>query len=133
MAAIPDGVLKRLSKKIKKNILIYSFSFVLLVETLSLTILRDSIASPCNPYWYVLLTQLVLFILFTNLNYYRIELNICQRQVNIVKSLMYYYFIGGLSLIFKVSDSFYVESSKYLLLSFATIVLLQTIYKNKEK
>ncbi len=120
-----------MSSALKKNTMMYSFSFVLLVEILTSTILRDTIASPCNPYWYVLLTQAVLAVIFLNIICNKTLLRLCQRQVIITKTLLIYYLIGILSLVFYIPDSIYLDISKYLLLGFTFIVLLQTIFKNK--
>jgi len=117
---------------LKKNTMMYSFSFVLLVEILTATVLRDSISSPCNPYWYILLTQAVLAVIFLNINYNKILLRLCQRQVIITQTLLTYYLLGIISLVFSISDNLYMDMSKYLLLSFAFLVLLQTFFKSKK-
>ena len=138
MASIPKGVLcptcrkvidslKKVNITVKKNIMLYSFAFVLLIEILSSTVLRDSISEQCNPYWYVLLTQLVLFIVFLNLNYNRELLRFCQRQILIVRSLILYYFIGCFSLIFNISDNKYINTVKWGLIIFSSFILIITI------
>ena len=117
MAAIPNGVLgsrianftKEVNQKVKSNIMLYAFSFILIVEILSATVLRDTISKECNPYWYVLLTQLVLFVIFLNLNYSKKLLRFCQRQILIVRSLTIYYLIGCFSLVFNISDNTFIN------------------------
>ena len=136
MSAIPKGVLgsrianftNEVNEKIKSNTMLYAFSFILLVEIASATVLRDTISKGCNPYWYVLLTQLVLLVVFLNLNYSRKLLRFCQRQILIVRSLTAYYFIGCCSLIFNISDNNYINIVKWMLIIFASIILILTIF-----
>ena len=143
MPAIPKGVLKgnsqrianslkEASKSITNNIMLYSFAFVLIVELLSATFLRDTISNGCNPFWYVLLTQLVLFVIFLNLNVNRFLLKFCLRQILIVRSLLTYYALGSICLIFDLSENTYLKFISYLLWSIAFISLLLTVYKNKK-
>jgi hypothetical protein len=143
MPAIPKGVLKgdsqrianslkEASKSIRNNIMLYSFAFVLIVELLSATVLGDTISKGCNPFWYVLLTQLVLFVIFLNLNVNRFLLKFCLRQILIVRSLLTYYALGSICLIFDLSENTYLKFISYLLWSIAFISLLLTVYKNKK-
>lgn len=143
MPSIPKGVLKgnsqrivnslkETSKSITNNIMLYSFAFVLIVELLSATVLRDTISNGCNPFWYVLLTQLVLFVIFLNLNVNRFLLKFCSRQILIVRSLFTYYAFGSICLIFDLSENTYLKFISYLLWLVAFVSLLLTIYKNKK-
>lgn len=140
MAAIPSGVLgtkivdafKKASLHVKVYVSVYTFAFILLVEILSAMVLRDTIAGGCNPYWYVLLTQLVLFMLFFNLYIKRRFLGFCGRQVVIVYALMLYYLIGVFCLVFNCSDWIYIILVQYGLLTTAFGSLILTIYNNKK-
>ena len=138
MSAIPKGVLcptcrkvidtvKKVNTTVKRNIMLYAFASILIVEVLSATYLRDTISDGCQPFWYIFLTQLVLFVVFLNWNYNRKLLRFCNRQILIVRSLIAYYFIGVISLIFKISDNTYIDVVKWLLIVFASIILLKTI------
>lgn len=140
MASIPKGVLcpkcakvidslKKVNITVKKNTMLYAFTFVLIVEILSLTILRDTISDGCKPFWYIFLTQLVLFVVSLNWNYSRKLLRFCQRQILIVRSLMAYYFTGVVSLIFNLSDNIYVNVVKWILIIIASLILISTIIR----
>ena len=145
MAAIPKGILpcpgcrmiatafKKANESVKTNVMIYTSAFVLIVELLTATILRDSIKAGCNPFYYVLFTQLVLFVVYMNFNYSRKLLKYCFRQIIIIRTLMIYYLFGVLSLVFAIPDNLYSNIIKWSLLFVVFVSLILSLIHKKSK
>lgn len=139
MAAIPPKgcpICRTIKKKIsninynmRKHVMIYAFFYLLLFEGVSLLLVRED---NYTEFWYPLLTQLALTVIFYNLYLFRIRLKFCLRKKIAVASLSIYYFIGALSLICQFCYSWYLQAVNHLLLLVAFVTIVLTIYKEKK-
>jgi len=139
MAAIPPGscglcrgvknTIKFINKNMYKHVMIYAFFYLLLFEGLSLFLVKEENYAV---YWYPLLTQLALSVIFYNLYLFRNRLRFCLRKEIAVLSLTIYYGLGATAIAFQFCYSWYLELVNHLLLLTTAITLLLTIVQKKK-
>ena len=139
MAVLPPGscglcrtvknTVKFINKNMYKHVMIYAFFYLLLFEGLSL-LLRDR--EDYSLYWYPLLTQFALTVIFYNLYLFRNRLRFCLRKKIAVASLTAYYGLGVLTMIFQICNTVYLQFINHLLLLVTMFTLLLTIVQKKK-
>jgi len=141
MASVPKCGLCRLTQPVekyfedkKKNFLVYSIFIVLLVEMFSNVInwyyvptCKDLYASKIYP----ILTQFVLFLVFTSVFLWRERLRFCLRKATAVMYLSIYYLFGFISLLFCFTATFYINVVNFTLLVLSLLIFIQSIYAKK--
>lgn len=143
MASVPRCSLCRFTqiveekvKDYKKNFLVYSVFFVLLVELFSNIINYIYIPTSkgydfYSDFIYVLLTQLCLLLFSTSLFLWRERLHFCLRKATATMFLSAYYLFGFISLLFCFTATFYINAVCFTLLSLALLLFVQSIYAKK--
>ena len=141
MASVPKCGLCRMTQPIenyfedkKKNFLVYSVFVVLLVEMFSNVINWFYVPKTFDfyaSYLYPLLTQLVLFLMFSSIFLWREKLRFCLRKATATMFLSAYYLFGFISLLFCFTATFYINMVNFTLLSLALLIFVQSIYAKK--
>ena len=141
MASVPKCGLCRMTQPIenyfedkKKNFLVYSVFIVLLVEMFSNVINWFYVPKTFDfyaSYLYPLLTQLVLFLMFSSIFLWREKLRFCLRKATATMYLAIYYLFGFISLLFCFTATFYINMVNFMLLSLALLIFVQSIYAKK--
>jgi hypothetical protein len=135
MASIPPKscgicrVAEKINNNMRKHIIIYSFIYLFLFEISSIFLRnRENYAN----YWYPLLTQLFLSVIFYNIFLLRDRLKFCLRKSIVVFTLFLYYFFGLSTIVFQFCNSTYNQIISYGLLTIVFITLLLTIIQDKK-
>lgn len=141
MASVPKCGLCRFTEPIenalkdkKKNFLVYSVFFVLLIELLSNVFNWFYVPKTFDfyaSYLYPLLTQFSLFLVFSSLFLWRERLHFCLRKATATMFLSAYYLFGFISLLFCFTATFYINAVCFTLLSLALLLFVQSIYSKK--
>ncbi len=145
MAANPKGSLgcptcraiasavKNTAKNFRKNFLVYSIFYVLLLEIASIFIVQSVTEERYNDFYYPLINNIDFAVLFINLLFYRNHLKFCLRKNIAVFSMGIYFVFNTVAVIFKLQQSFYYSAITYFLLGIVAITLvLSLIYKQKK-
>ena len=144
MAVVPPCSLckatKFLENKIagsKKSFLVYSVFIVLLTELFS-NIYVNFFYTPINrvydcytDFYYPLLTQLVLFLIFASLFLWRERLHFCLRKASATMYLSIYYLFGFLAVLFCFSANFYFQVVNFSIISLSMLLFVQSIYSKR--
>ena len=135
MSAIPPcGLACRISradtflKNNKKNFLIYSIFYVLIIEAISLLI-RYEKNYAC--FWYPLFTQIGFFLFSFTFYLWNEKLRFCILKNASLLLLSWYYLFGTIALIFNFSDSFYYSVTSNTFLAFSSLLLIYSFYNKK--
>jgi len=141
MASVPKCGLCRFTQPLegylnnkKKNFLIYSIFVILLVEIFSSVFNLFYVPTTYDlyaSYIYPLLTQLVLFLLFTCVFMWREKLRFCLRKATAVMYLSIYYLFGFISLLFCFTATFYINFVNFTLLFLSLLIFVQSLYAKK--
>jgi len=118
----------------KKNFLVYSVFVVLLIEMFSNVVNWFYVPKTFDfyaSYLYPLLTQLVLFLVFSSLFLWRERMRFCLRKATAVMYLSAYYLFGFVSLLFCFTATFYINVVSFTLLVLALLLFVQSIYAKK--
>jgi len=142
MATLPPCSLCRLSEGIrsyfennKKTILVYSVFAVILIEWFSMIyqyIVPQTPNLVYNRYlffWYPLLTQLALFVLFFSLWLWKDRLHFCFRKSAATFYLACYYMLGIISVVFCIQANLYYSIVTYGTLGLATLIFIVSFFK----
>lgn len=117
---------QHLNEVIKKNIKLYAFFAILIIEFLSV-FLQDVVSSERYLlFWYPLLFNLVCFTLFVGINYHANKLRFCIRQKIIVISLASYYFINALFVVFPTCWTNYQQLIGISILSIVLLLFIMS-------
>lgn len=140
MASVPTCSLCRAPKKVneyfkdkKKPILVYSVFLILLVE-FSSTIFNFFYKSTITQYdvycmyYYPLLTQLSMFIIFFSLFLWKERLYFCDRKNAATFYLSLYYLFGFISILFCFSSDFYYKIINFGMISISLLIFIQSYY-----
>lgn len=141
MASVPKCGLCRITEPIekyfsdkKKNFLVYSVFFILLVELVS-NVVNNFYEPTCYDLYaskiYPMLTQLVLFLVFASLFLWRERLHFCLRKATATMYLSIYYLFGFISLLFCFTATFYINVVNFTLLSLSIMLFVQSLYAKK--
>lgn len=141
MASVPKCGLCRMTEPVEKffenkkqNFLVYSVFIVLLIEMFSNVINWFYVPKTFDfyaSYLYPLLTQLVLFLMFSSIFLWRERLRFCLRKATATMFLSAYYLFGFISLLFCFTATFYINMVNFTLLSLALLIFVQSIYTKK--
>jgi hypothetical protein len=145
MPALPPCSLCRGPEKIrtyldsnKKPVLVYSVFIVLLIEWFS-NIYQKFVPQTPNlvydrylMFWYPMLSQLALFVLFFSLYLWKDRLHFCFRKSAATFYLSCYYLLGFFSVLFCFSASFYYCVISYTSLALATLIFIASIFNKDE-
>lgn len=132
MASIPKPsckacrVAKAVNEKIKVNSKLYAFSAIVMIELLSIKIQEFVSTKSYLEFYYPLLTQVVLCVIFIAINYHSERLRFCKRQKLIVIFLAVYYFLNMLFLVFPICWSQYYAIVNYSILAIVCILFIAT-------
>lgn len=143
MASVPRCSLCRFTqiveekvKDYKKNFLVYSVFFVLLVELFSNIVNYIYIPTSkgydfYSDFIYVLLTQLCLLLFSTSLFLWRERLHFCLRKATATLFLSLYYSFGFLAVLFCFSANMYFQFVNTSLIVLALMLFVQSLYAKK--
>lgn len=128
-----NNAIKKVNDNMKKYTMVYAFFYLLIFELGSIIIRSISTKEKYDIFWFPLLTQLMMTIIFYNLLLFRNKLKFCQRKTILVKVLTVYYFLNFITILSPICSTFYINIVTSLLLSVSYIIILLTLFKNKQK
>lgn len=128
MAAVPDEILgKKVFKKVRAGVFRYGVFAIIILELLCFLLKYLNIYT----FWhYVLFTQLACMIFMLNNNYNLKPKTLCVRKSIAYNSLIAYYFLGFISVLFSISNNLYNNIASFALL-FVSFILMILSYKNE--
>ena len=135
LCKIPEKIRVSLEKE-KKIFLVFSIFIVLIFEWFSIYYVsthdqsKQIIYDVYLMFWYPLLTQLSMFIIFFSLFLWKERLHFCFRKSATTFYMSLYYLFGVFSVLFCVSSSFYYETVTTGSLSIARFLFLVSLWKN---
>lgn len=142
MASLPPCSLCRLSEGIrpyfennKKLILVYSIFAILIIEWFSLFYQKIVPQTPNLVYdrylffWYPLLTQLALFVLFFSLYLWKERLHFCFRKSATTFYLSLYYLLGVFGVLFCIQANLYYTIISITSIGLATLIFIVSFFK----
>lgn len=142
MASLPPCSLCRLSENIrpyfennKKTILIYSIFAILLIEWFSMGYQYIVPQTPNLVYdrylffWYPLLSQLSLFVLFFSLYLWKEKLHFCFRKSATTFYLSLYYLLGVVGVLFCIQANLYYTIISIGSIAIATLIFIVSFFK----
>lgn len=142
MASLPPCSLCRLSEGIrpyfennKKTILVYSVFAVILIEWFSMIYQYIVPQTPNLVYdrylffWYPLLTQLALFVLFFSLYLWKERLHFCFRKSAATFYLALYYLLGVIGVLFCIQANLYYMIISVASIGLATLIFIVSFFK----
>lgn len=142
MASLPPCSLCRLSEGIrpyfennKKLILVYSIFAILIIEWFSLFYQKIVPQTPNLVYdrylffWYPLLTQLALFVLFFSLYLWKERLHFCFRKSATTFYLSLYYLLGVFGVLFCIQANLYYTIISITSIGIATLIFIVSFFK----
>lgn len=144
MAAVGLCSLCRVPEKIrvylesnKKPFLVFSIFMVLLIEWFSIGYLKfvpqvkPAVYEPYTMFWYPMLTQLALFIVFFSLFLWKDRLHFCGRKSAATFYLSLYYLFGVLAVLFCFSANFYYTVISYTSIALASLLFIVSLFKSE--
>lgn len=144
MAAVGFCSLCRIPEKIrvylesnKKPFLVFSIFMVLLIEWFSIGYLKFVpqvklvVYEPYTMFWYPMLTQLALFIVFFSLFLWKDRLHFCGRKSAATFYLSLYYLFGFLAVLFCFSANFYYSVISYTSIALASMLFIVSLFKSE--
>ena len=144
MAAVGFCSLCRIPEKIrvylesdKKLFLVFSIFMVLLIEWFSIGYLKfvpqvkPAFYEPYAMFWYPMLTQLALFIVFFSLFLWKERLHFCGRKSAATFYLSLYYLFGFLAVLFCFSANFYYTVISYTSIALASMLFIVSLFKSE--
>jgi len=145
MASVALCALCRVPEKIrlylesnKRTFIVYSIFLVLLAEWFSI-IYQSVVPQTLNMvydsylfFWYPLLTQFVLGIVFFSLFLWKERLHFCGRKSATTFYLSMYYLLGFFAVLFCFSATFYYAIISYTSIGLATMLFVSSIIKDSE-
>jgi hypothetical protein len=145
MPAVPPCALCKTPEKIriylesnKKPVLVFSVFVVLLIEWFSIAYQKFVPQTPNLVYdrylffWYPMLTQLALFILFFSLYLWKDRLHFCFRKSATTFYLSCYYLLGFLGVLFCFSASIYYTIISFTSLVLGTLIFIVSLFNKSE-
>lgn len=117
----------------KKPFLVYSIFAVLLIEFFT-TIFNWFYESTITQYdkylmfYYPLLTQLSLFIIFFSIFLWKDRLHFCDRKNGAIFYLSLYYLFGVISILFCFSSDFYYKCISFGMIFISLLIFVQSFY-----
>lgn len=145
MAALPPCSLCRTPEKIrtyldtnKQPFLTYSIFFILLIEWYSAFYIYTNPSSSINTkneylqFWYPMLSQLALFIVFFSLFLWKERLRFCYRKSAVCFYLSSYYFLGFLGVLFCLNANVYYILINYGTIAIASFLFIASVYNKLE-
>jgi hypothetical protein len=142
MASLPPCSLCRLSEVIrpyfennKKMILVYSIFAVIIIEWFSM-IYQYNVPQTANLvydrylfFWYPLLSQLALFVLFFSLYLWKERLHFCFRKSATTFYLALYYLLGVFGVLFCIQANLYYTIISITSIGLATLLFIVSFFK----
>ncbi len=113
-------------KEKKKPFLLISIFLVLIIEIISIFLSKKQNYA-C--YWYPMLSQVCLFLIFFSIFLWNEKLRFCFRKNIAVLLLSIYYFFGSIALLFKFSHLYYYEVASVIILIASIVVLVLSLFK----
>jgi hypothetical protein len=145
MASLPPCSLCRLSEGIrpyfennKKTILVYSVFAVILIEWFSMIYQYIVPQTPNLVYdrylffWYPLLSQLALFVLFFSLYLWKERLHFCFRKSAATFYLALYYLLGVFGVLFCIQANLYYTIISVASIGLATLIFIVSFLKQND-
>ena len=142
MAVIPTCSLCKAPEKLrvymesnKRLVLVYSIFAVLVIEWFSLFISKTNPSNPNQPFdnylmfWYPLLTQLALFVLFFSLWLWKDRLHFCFRKSATTFYLAFYYLFGVIGVLFCIQANLYYTIISITSIGLATLIFIVSFFK----
>jgi hypothetical protein len=128
MAAVPDEILgKKVFKKVRASVFRYGVFFIILIELLCFLLKYLDIYT----IWHFgLFSQLACLIFMINNNYNLKPKKLCIRKNIAYNMLIFYYFLGFVSILFSISNSIYNNIASFVIL-FVSFILMILSYKNE--
>ena len=128
-----NNTIKKVNDSMKKYTMVYAFFYLLLFELGSIVIRSMTTKENYDTFWFPLLTQLMMTIIFYNLLLFKNRLKFCQRKTILVKVLTIYYFLNFVTILVPICNTFYINIVTSILLLVSYVIILLTLFKNKHK
>lgn len=128
-----NNTIKKVNDSMKKYTMVYAFFYLLLFELGSIVIRSMTTKENYDTFWFPLLTQLMMTIIFYNLLLFKNRLKFCQRKTILVKVLTAYYFLNFVTVLIPICNTFYINIVTSILLLVSYVIILLTLFKNKQK
>jgi hypothetical protein len=128
-----NNTIKKVNDSMKKYTMVYAFFYLLLFELGSIVIRSMTTKENYDTFWFPLLTQLMMTIIFYNLLLFKNRLKFCQRKTILVKVLTIYYFLNFVTILVPICNTFYINIVTSILLLVSYVIILLTLFKNKQK
>jgi len=126
------SAVKKTANNLRKNFLVYSIFYVLLLEIASIFIVQSVSEERYNNFYYPLINNIDFAVLFFNLFFYRNHLKFCLRKNIAVFSMAIYFVFNAYAVFFKLQQIFYYSAITYFLLGIVAVTLVLSLIKKSK-